>query len=153
MSTLSRQLSLAAISVFLLGTLIITNKQAHASPTIEVYKSPTCGCCNAWIDHLKENGLEVKSYNTSNVTPFKIQLGVPQQLTSCHTAIVDGYAIEGHVPAQDIHRLLKERPDILGLTVPGMPVGSPGMEMGNRKDPYTVLTFDQQGKTSPFSQY
>lgn len=95
----------------------------------------------------------MKSYNTTNVTPIKIQLGVPQQLASCHTAVIDGYVIEGHVPAQDIHRLLKERPKVLGLSVPGMPVGSPGMEMGDRKDPYAVLTFDKQGNTTRFSQY
>ena len=95
----------------------------------------------------------MKSYNTTNVTPIKIQLGVPQQLASCHTAVIDGYVIEGHVPAQDIHRLLKERPKVLGLSVPGMPVGSPGMEMGDRKDPYAVLTFDKQGNTTRFSKY
>lgn len=136
--------------ILLFGSLLATSQ---AAPTIEVYKSPTCGCCKDWVSHLKENGLNVKTYDTRNVNPFKMRLGIPQHLTSCHTAVIDGYVIEGHVPAQDIHRLLKERPNVLGLTVPGMPVGSPGMEMGDRKDPYAVLTFDQQGKTTRFSQY
>ena len=122
-------------------------------PEIVVYKSPTCGCCKKWVTHLRDNGFNVKALNTQNVNPIKQQQGVTPKLASCHTAIVAGYTIEGHVPAKDIHRLLKEKPNVKGLTVPGMPIGSPGMEQGNRKDPYAVLTFNGNGKTTVFSNY
>ena len=151
MNTIPRRSHLITGTLFLLLSGLWTT--SHAAPIIEVFKSPTCGCCKGWVEHLQENGLNVKTYDTANVAPFKKRLGVPQQLSSCHTAVIDGYVIEGHVPARDIYRLLKERPEVIGLTVPGMPVGSPGMEMGKRKDPYAVLTFDKQGSTTPFSQY
>lgn len=125
---------------------------ASAAETITVYKSPTCGCCTKWADHLKSNGFEVKTINTNDMYSVKENAGIPHGYGSCHTAMVDGYIIEGHVPASDIKRLLKERPDIVGLTVPGMPMGSPGME-GPRKDSYSVLTFDKSGKTTVFSQH
>ena len=95
----------------------------------------------------------MKALNTHDVNPIKQQQGVTPKLASCHTAIVAGYTIEGHVPAKDIHRLLKEKPKVKGLTVPGMPVGTPGMEQGNRKDPYAVLSFQENGKTTVFSNY
>lgn len=119
---------------------------------IPVYKSPTCGCCNKWIDHLEENGFRVTKKDLRDVTVFKADYGVTPRLASCHTAVVDGYVVEGHVPATDIRRLLAERPAVKGLTVPGMPMGSPGME-GPRKDPYDVLTFDGQGSTTVFSRH
>ena len=125
---------------------------AADSSEIEVYKSPTCGCCNAWVDHLRENGFQVKTFNTKNMNAVKQHLGVSPQLTSCHTATINGYVIEGHVPATDIKHLLSKNPNVTGLAVPGMPMGSPGME-GPRKDPYSVLTFDAKGNTEIFSQY
>ncbi|MBC8519966.1 MAG: DUF411 domain-containing protein [Gammaproteobacteria bacterium] len=126
---------------------------ATAAPIVEVYKSPTCGCCKDWVTHMRENGFEVNVHNTNDVAPIKKEAGVPQRLSSCHTAMVDGYVIEGHVPADDVKRMLTERPAILGISAPGMPVGSPGMEMGDRKDPYSVVTFDNDGKVTLFSRH
>jgi hypothetical protein len=123
----------------------------HATE-ITVYKSATCGCCKKWVKHLRDNGFEVNAVNVKNVVPYKIKHGVTQPLASCHTALVDGYTIEGHVPAADIKRLLKEKPKIKGLAVPGMPMGTPGME-GPRKDAYDVVTFDAKGKTGVYSRY
>ncbi|MFO8151971.1 DUF411 domain-containing protein [Thioalkalivibrio sp.] len=123
-----------------------------AEPEITVYKTPTCGCCTKWVDHLQENGLEVKSVDVRSLNRIKALAGVSPELASCHTAMVDGYVIEGHVPAEDIKRLLAERPEVRGLTVPGMPHGSPGMETG-RQDAYQVLTFDADGNTGVFARY
>ena len=120
---------------------------------ITVYKSPTCGCCKEWVKHLQANGFSVKAHDVADITVHKTANGVPAKLASCHTAKVDGYVIEGHVPASDIKRLLKERPAVSGLAVPGMPVGSPGMEHGEHKDRYEVLTFDKQGKTGVYARY
>lgn len=120
---------------------------------VEVYKSPTCGCCTAWVDHMEENGFDVVSHDTSNMNQVKMEAGLTPQLASCHTAFVDGYVIEGHVPASDIRRLLAERPQAHGLAVPGMPVGSPGMEMGNRQDAYSVMLFNEQGQSRPYASY
>lgn len=120
--------------------------------TITVYKSPTCGCCKKWVQHLRDSGFNVESRDVQNVNKIKIAAGVSPRLASCHTAFVGDYVIEGHVPAADILRLLKTRPDVAGLTVPGMPMGSPGME-GARKDKYEVLTFTGSGDTAVFSRY
>lgn len=124
-----------------------------AAPVIDVYKSPTCGCCSKWIDHLKANGFTVRSHDTPDVVRHKIRLGIPQGYDSCHTAEVGGYVIEGHVPAKDIKRLLKEKPQARGLTVPGMPIGSPGMEQGSRKQPYDVHLVHEDGTTSVYAKY
>ena len=121
-------------------------------PTIIVYKDPNCGCCTAWVDHLKANGFSVTVHDVRDRAPHKKKLGVPERLASCHTAVVDGYTIEGHVPASEIKRLLAERPRATGLAVPGMPEGSPGMETGKR-DPYDVLLFDKDGKASVYKSY
>jgi hypothetical protein len=120
--------------------------------SITVYKSPTCGCCSKWVRHLQDNGFEVEAINRKDMNSVKSEAGIPRQLASCHTAIIGGYVIEGHVPAVDIKRLLKERPDVAGLTVPGMPMGSPGME-GPRQDKYEVLTFTKSGDTAVFRRY
>ncbi len=112
---------------------------------LEVYKSPTCGCCGAWVEHMKENGYTVEVHDTDNMQSIKEKAGILPGGGSCHTAFIDGYVIEGHVPASDVDRLLAERPEGKGLTVPGMPVGSPGMEMGDRVDAYEVLLFDEDG--------
>lgn len=129
----------------------VAAEEGSAPTKIAVYKSPTCGCCTKWEDHLREAGFEVESHATSEMAAVKVANGVPAALSSCHTAVVGGYAIEGHVPADLIRRLLKERPKVAGLTVPGMPMGSPGME-GARKDAYDVLTFDEMGRTTVFAR-
>jgi hypothetical protein len=137
----------------ILATLLLAGSPAQAEEgLITVYKSPTCGCCGAWIDHLKHNGLKVKAVDSGNMGSIKARLGVDPTLASCHTARVDGYTIEGHVPAREIKRLLSERPDIAGLSVPGMPMGSPGME-GNRKDPYQVVTMERDGNSRVYAEY
>lgn len=123
-----------------------------AAPVIEVFKSEYCGCCAAWIEHLKANGFTTRVKNVENPSDYRERAGIPDELGSCHTGMVQGYAIEGHVPAGDIKRLLAEKPKAKGLAVPGMPLGSPGME-GPRKDPYDVLLVQQDGKTRVFKHY
>ena len=121
-------------------------------PKVTVYKTSTCGCCNKWVSHLEDNGFQVESIDLRDLRRIKSMSGVGPKLASCHTATVGGYVIEGHVPAEDIQRLLAERPAVKGLTAPGMPPGSPGMET-RRKVPYQVLTFDAEGKTQVFAQH
>ncbi|MFN3791496.1 MULTISPECIES: DUF411 domain-containing protein [Massilia] len=123
-----------------------------AAPVVEVFKSESCGCCAAWVDHLKANGFATKVSNVANPSDYRERGGIPNELGSCHTAMVRGYAIEGHVPADDIKRLLAERPKAKGLAVPAMPLGSPGME-GPRKDPFDVLLVQANGKTKVFKHY
>lgn len=136
----------------ILITLFMFGAPLQAGEAITVYKSPTCGCCNAWIDHLKQNGFEVTAHDTANMSSVKNALGVRHEHASCHTAEVGGYVIEGHVPANEIKRLLNEQPPVHGLAVPGMPMGSPGME-GHRNDPYQVLTFDANGDSTVYADY
>lgn len=121
-------------------------------PLVEVYKSEWCGCCEAWIDHLKANGFAVKAQNVGDTGEYRKKFGIPNDLGSCHTGLVQGYGIEGHVPAADIKRLLVERPKAKGLAVPSMPLGSPGME-GPRKDPYDVLLVKANGSYSVYQHY
>jgi hypothetical protein len=125
---------------------------AAKKPAITVYKDPSCGCCKSWIEHLIKHGYRVDAKDTPQMTEIKRSLGVPEGLTACHTAVVNGYLIEGHVPAADIARLLKEKSKVAGLAVPGMPMGSPGME-GPRAQHYQVLSFDKAGKTKVFASY
>lgn len=139
-------------SVALAASLIASALQAADAVAIDVYRDPNCGCCEAWIEHLESNGFSVTDHLEKNMTEVKRQLGVPQELASCHTGVVDGRFIEGHVPAADILNM-RQRPDIIGLAVPGMPLGSPGMEVGNRIDRYDVIGLDQQNKTSVFNSY
>lgn len=127
-------------------------RPAFAATVIDVWKSPTCGCCAAWVKHLEQNGFSVRTHDTGN-TAKRNELGMPVKYASCHTALVSGYVVEGHVPAADIARLLKERPDALGLAVPNMPVGSPGMDgpaYGGRRDPYDVLLITKEGAASVY---
>jgi hypothetical protein len=138
-----------AVAIALLGT---SSAALAEGDTIHVYKSPTCGCCAKWIDHLEKNGFEVSTSNVPDVAPIKRANGVPAKLASCHTAVVGGYVIEGHVPAADITRLLAERPKIAGLAVPGMPTGSPGME-GPNPERYEVIAFDSSAETSTFATH
>jgi len=122
-------------------------------PELTVYRSPTCRCCEHWVDHMKAAGFQVQSVVTDAMAAIKDQYGVPADMTSCHTAIADGYGIEGHVPAADVMRLLRDRPEVLGLAAPGMPVGAPGMETGDRVDPYTVFSFTQGGAIATFAEH
>ncbi|HEX8392709.1 MAG TPA: DUF411 domain-containing protein [Longimicrobium sp.] len=123
-------------------------------PRMVVYKTPTCGCCRAWVEHAQAAGFQVVVRDTSNVDPVKQEHGVPGHLASCHTALVDGYVIEGHVPMEAVKRLLREKPqNIAGLAVPGMPRGSEGMEMGNVKDPYDVIAMGRGGGVSVYSSH
>lgn len=132
--------------------LAIAARVADA-PTVRVYKSPTCGCCANWIEHMRAAGFTVEVEDTNDLAVVKADAGVPAQLQSCHTAIIGDYVFEGHVPATAIARFLEERPDARGLAVPGMPVGSPGMEMGDRVDPYDVVTFDANGSTGVYESH
>jgi hypothetical protein len=128
----------------------------QALPLVEVWKSPTCGCCKDWIRHMQANGFKVKTIEVESTAPMRAKLNMPERFGSCHTALVGGYAVEGHVPAADIRRLLKERPDAVGLSVPGMPVGSPGMdgpEYGGRKDMFDVLLVARNGSASRYQSY
>ncbi|MBF0247967.1 MAG: DUF411 domain-containing protein [Alphaproteobacteria bacterium] len=118
---------------------------AETLPQVDVYKSPLCGCCSEWVEHMRAAGFPVNVRDVEDMTPLKKMAGVPEEMESCHTAVVDGYLVEGHVPASDVKRLLTERPEARGLSAPGMPVGSPGMEQGGHKDPYDVILFG--GKT------
>lgn len=122
-------------------------------PAVTVYKSPTCQCCAEWVTHMEANGFEVKTTDLSDMQQIKNRFSVPRELSSCHTAVVGGYVVEGHVPAEEVKRMLVQQPQIVGLTVPGMPVGSPGMEQGNQLDPYNVLTFSQNGRANIFAKY
>ena len=122
---------------------------------VDVWKSPSCGCCKDWVTHLESNGFKVRTHDDGN-TAARQRLGMPTRYSSCHTASVGGYAIEGHVPAREIRRLLKERPAAIGLAVPAMPIGSPGMDgpaYGQRKDPYDVLLVAKDGSTTAYQRY
>lgn len=145
MRQLRRGLLALAVIPLALAAAACSKPASAAGPVVTVYKSPTCGCCEDWIDHMREHGFQVEAVDQDNVMPIKEKYGVPRAMSSCHTAVVDGYALEGHVPADVVQRLLKERPPVLGIAVPGMPIGSPGMEQGDRKDPYEVYTFDKNG--------
>jgi hypothetical protein len=118
-----------------------------------VYRSLDCNCCGGWIDHLKAQGFKITDFSVPDIETVKQKYNVPDNLSSCHTAIVNGYVIEGHVPADDIKRLLQEKPNVVGLSVPQMPVGTPGMEMGNQKDPFSVFSFDGNNSVAVFNKY
>jgi hypothetical protein len=144
----------------LLALLLTTGAGAHEAsahdlskePAITVYRDPNCGCCSKWIEHLIKHGFAVTDRKSDEMSEIKRGLGVPEKLESCHTGVVNGYVIEGHVPAADIHRLLKEKAKVAGLAVPGMPMGSPGME-GPRTDRYDVVSFDKTGTTKVFAKH
>lgn len=129
--------------------------QQASLPAMTVYKSADCGCCTLWIDHVRAEGFTVRFINTDNLGAVKRELGVPPRLGSCHTAVVGGYTVEGHVPASDIKRLLQQKPKVKGLAVPGMPIGSPGMEQGPpaNYERYNVLTFTAEGTTAVFATH
>ena len=126
---------------------------AHKGTLATVYASQSCGCCHGWMDHLRSNGFRVEAHFVSDVTPYKTKYGVPEELWSCHTARIGRYTIEGHVPARAIRALLAKRPAVAGLAVPGMPIGSPGMEQpGVAPQPYDIVSFTRSGKTAVFAR-
>jgi len=125
--------------------------QLAALPPVVVYKTPSCGCCNGWVEHLREAGFDVEPRDVRDLMSVKIDAGVPTHLTSCHTALIDGYVVEGHVPADVVKRLLAERPAVAGIAVPGMPIGSPGME-GPNPEAYTVEAFTASGGQETFAE-
>ena len=149
-------LTIVALSTAGLG-LGVAAQQKHAAvaPKVTVYKTSSCGCCRLWVDHLKTNGFDVQAMDVSadDVRKVSKAAGLKDEDTSCHTAKIGDYVVEGHVPAADIRRLLKEKPAIAGLSAPGMPMGSPGMEQGGRKEAYDVVSFTKDGKTAVFAKH
>lgn len=135
------------------STWNIARENYTGTKAITVYSDPDCGCCSKWIAHLEKHKFDVTDIKTSEIEKIKKEYNVPPGLASCHTAIIDGYVIEGHVPADDIKRLLNTRPDIRGLSVPRMPVGTPGMEMGDRKDHFKVISFQDGDEPGVFQEY
>lgn len=130
-----------------------TAAQSSAKPQMTVYKSSTCGCCEKWVEHMRANGFEVKAIDVDDIDKVKKERGVPDAAASCHTATVNGYLVEGHVPADAVKKMLQEKPAIAGIAAPGMPMGSPGMEMPNgQKEPYTIVSFDKTGKTAVYQK-
>jgi len=140
--------ALAGVATAVLPRLVV----AQTQPSLLVYKDPGCGCCEKWVEHMKANGFAVSVQNTSNLGAIKTRYKVADRLQSCHTAITGGYVIEGHVPADDVKRLLKEKPKVTGLTIPGMPASAPGMDM-TPYQAFTVLAFDASGKTSVYAKH
>lgn len=144
----------AVLAAFALPSLMTAQADRAPAPSMDVFKSATCGCCAKWVDHMRQAGftVHVTDLPEPELQKIKTRYGLPESARSCHTARVGGYTIEGHVPASDVKRLLDEKPKVSGLAVPGMPLGSPGMEVsGMKPHPYQVLTFDPAGKTTVFS--
>lgn len=139
-------------SLLLIAALGSTHVWAQSSAAVEVFKSPYCGCCGKWVEHLRQNGFQVNTHDVEDVTAARKKMGMPDRLGSCHTAKIGGYVVEGHVPAADIQRLLKEKPKALGLAVPSMPPGSPGME-SSKPIPYQTLLVQFNGSTRVFAQH
>ena len=136
-----------------LAALLLSNLSFAAEPlTIDVHRDANCGCCKAWISHLQDNGFTVNDHVEADMSAVKQRLGVPPRLASCHTGVINGQFVEGHVPAADILKL-RQRPDLIGAAVPGMPAGSPGMEYGNVRDAYQVIGLDKQGTERVINQY
>ncbi|WP_028238711.1 DUF411 domain-containing protein [Stutzerimonas azotifigens] len=138
--------------LLLIATLFAGFVQAAEPLTIDVHRDPSCGCCKAWIKHLEANGFEVHDHVEQDMAAVKTRLGVPHRLGSCHTGVIDGKFVEGHVPARDI-LALRQRDDLLGAAVPGMPAGSPGMEMGDRQQPYQVVGVTREGQEQVLADY
>ena len=147
--TMTRRTLLAGLPLL----FVAAQAEAQAAPAIHVMKTATCGCCNDWVAHLRHAGFRVTVANVPDVTPTARRFGVPDDLRSCHTASAGGYAIEGHVPAADIRRLLRERPAAAGIAVPGMPMGSPGMEHGNHRERYNTILFTRAGRRTVFARH
>ena len=127
--------------------------QSSAKPQMTVYKSSTCGCCSKWVEHMQANGFEVKAIDVDDIDKVKRERGVPDSAASCHTAVVNGYLVEGHVPADAVLKMLKDKPAFAGIAVPGMPMGAPGMEVpSGQKDAYSIVSFDKAGKTTVYQK-
>lgn len=140
---------LAAGGVLTIAVMVaagVSFQAQQAPPSITVYKTATCGCCSLWVDHLRTHNFNVRAVDVEDIDAVKRTYGVPPGLGSCHTAVVGGYVVEGHVPGDAVARMLKERPSIAGIAVPGMPIGSPGMEVPGHNQPYEVVSFDRAGK-------
>ncbi|HJU69233.1 MAG TPA: DUF411 domain-containing protein [Gemmatimonadaceae bacterium] len=144
-----------ALGLPLGAAAVSANAHDHTAPTaVTVYKNAQCGCCRKWVDHLRNEGFEVTAKDVDDMAAIKAKLGVPAAVHSCHTAIVGPYIVEGHVPAADVRKLLKDKPAIVGIGVPGMPMGSPGMEMpGMAADKYDVIAFSKDGKQKVFASH
>ncbi len=138
--------------LLLLAGLLTGLAQASEAPVIDVHRDAYCGCCKAWVRHLEEHGFTVRDHVEQDMAAVKLRLGVPYSLGSCHTGVIDGKFVEGHVPAADILRL-RQRPDLLGAAVPGMPMGSPGMEMGDHQDAYQVIGVGRDGRQQLLADY
>ena len=132
--------------------LMLAGTAANAA-SMTVMKSPSCGCCSKWVEHVRAHGFEVKVVNVDNIMAVKAKAGIPQKMASCHTTMVGGYVIEGHVPTSDIKKLLAQKPKAKGIAVPGMPIGSPGMEHGDHRQPYQTLLIKADGSTSIFARH
>ncbi|MGH7466476.1 MAG: DUF411 domain-containing protein [Longimicrobiales bacterium] len=135
----------------LVSARFLTAMQSPANKLV-IYKSPTCGCCQKWVDHVKASGFVTEVHDVEDINAIKTKHGIPTELQSCHTTLADRYVVEGHVPADVIQKLLKEKPAVVGIAAPGMPAGSPGMEVGTRKDAYDIVAFQKNGKTSVFAR-
>jgi hypothetical protein len=146
---------LLALAVPIGAAAVSANAHEHAAPvSVTVYKNAQCGCCKNWVEHLRKEGFEVTAKDVDDLAAIKTKLGVPASLGSCHTAIVGPYVVEGHVPAADIRKLLAAKPKVVGIGVPGMPMGSPGMEMpGMPADKYDVMAFAKDGKQRVFASH
>ena len=140
------------VAIISLVVVAISSRSQSSGPLVTVFKTPTCGCCGKWVEHLKANGFTVKVQEVNDTSAYERQYRVPRSMVSCHTAVLNGYTIEGHVPAAEIKRLLSELPKAVGLAVPGMPVGSPGMESAH-SDAYSVFVFDESGHSSIYAPY
>jgi hypothetical protein len=147
-----RHLLLGSIGIAA-GFLELPSLAVIPAHQVQVYKNASCGCCGAWAAHMRSAGFDVSVTEVDDTTAIRKRLGMPDRFGSCHTATIDGYVLEGHVPAVEVKRLLEAKPNAIGLAVPSMPPGSPGMEMGSRKDPYQVLLIDRAGKDSVFASY
>lgn len=154
--TCSRRSFLQAAAASAAGFLLVSELDAtevSAPIPITVYKTASCGCCKEWVTHLRKNGFAPKVHDLADLSETKVTLGVPNALQSCHTAVIGRYVIEGHVPADLVKKISKEKPgNIVGLAVPGMPAGSPGMEVPGRKDPYDVIAFTRDGKRTVYAR-
>ena len=145
--------TLVAGALLTLATLGRFSTALAADDEVVMYKDPNCGCCGKWAEHMREHGFKVKEVATTQMGQVKGEAGVPQALGSCHTARVGGYVVEGHVPAADVRRMLTEKPAIAGISAPGMPMGSPGMEGPYPADRYDVVSFDAQGRTAVYASH
>lgn len=148
-------IAFALVSCASSGDNLLSNQSpsSQIASALTVFRSPTCSCCSQWIEHMEAAGFRVNDTLTEDMTGIKDQYGVPASLSSCHTTIVDGYVVEGHIPAADVQRLLAESPQVAGIAVPGMPIGSPGMESGDYVEPYSVFSFTRKGDTTVFAEH